>query len=196
VRLRLLTLALGATLTACDSSEIFGPDDFRRLAQAEARWNARPFADYSFEIRTFCFCPAEMAQWTRVSVRNGVVVAADAVEPDPNFPITTLVYWQPIDSLFRDLHHVMSAGPFESPYAEIVVEYDPELGYPTLIEYIEKPTVADAAATIILRNVLPLTSTSAGFLVPAEEDHRNRRKGDDRAADAHQDARKLMIVMR
>lgn len=143
-------------LMACDSSGIVGPKEFRRLAEAEARWNARPFADYTFEIRTFCFCPPEMAQWTRVSVRNGVVVAADAVVPDPNFPITTLRLWQPIDSLFSDLHRVMSSGPFESPYAEVVVEYDPVLGYPTLIEYIEKPTVADAAATITLRNVLPL----------------------------------------
>jgi hypothetical protein len=151
-----LSLVAGATLTACNSSEIFGPNDFRNLAQAEARWKARPFADYSFEIRTFCFCPPEMAQWTRVSVRNGVVVDAEAVEPDPNFPITTLVYWQPIDSLFSDLHHVMSSGPFGSPYADIVVEYDPALGYPTLIEYIEKPTVADAAATITVRNVRSL----------------------------------------
>lgn len=155
MRLRLLTFVLGATLTACDSSGIVGPKDFRRLAGAEARWNARPFADYSYEIRTFCFCPPEMAQWTRVSVRNDVVVDAVAVEPDPNFPITTLVYWQPIDSLFSDLRRVMSGGPFESPYAEIRVEYDPELGYPTLIEYIEKPTVADAAATITVRNLLP-----------------------------------------
>lgn len=151
-----LALGAGAALTACDSSSIAGPDDFRQLAQAEARWNARPFADYSFEIRTFCFCPPEMAQWTRVSVINGVVVDADAVEPDSNFPITTLVYWQPIDSLFSDLHRVMSDGPFESPYADIVVEYDPVLGYPTRIEYIEKPTVADAAATITVRNVIPL----------------------------------------
>lgn len=156
MRLRLLTLALGAALAACDSSGIVGPKDFLRLAQAQARWNARPFADYSFEIRTFCFCPPEMSQWTRVSVRNGVVVDADAVEPDPNFPITTLAWWQPIDSLFSDLHRVMSTSPFESPYAEIVVEYDQELGYPTLIQYIEKPTVADAAATITVRNVLPL----------------------------------------
>lgn len=151
-----LSLVASATLTACDSSGIVGPNDFQRLAEARARWNARPFADYSFEIRTLCFCPPEMARWTRVSVRNGIVVDADAVEPDPNFPITTLRYWQSIDSLFSDLHRVMSTGSFESLYADIEVEYDRQLGYPTLIEYIEKPTVADAAAIITLRKVLRL----------------------------------------
>jgi hypothetical protein len=149
-------LGAGLVIAACNGSDIVGPRDLARLAQARARWDARPFADYSFEIRTFCFCPPEIGQWTRVSVRNGVVVDVDAVEPDPNFPITTLVYWQPIDSLFSNLYRAMSSGSFDSPYADIEVEYDPELGYPTRIAYIEKPTVADAAATITVRNVVPL----------------------------------------
>ena len=156
-RLRLVvSLSVVGWLASCGSSGIVGPRDFRRLDDAEARWDARPFADYSFEIRTSCFCPPEMNQWTRVAVRNGVVVDADAVEPDPNFPITTLTLWQPIDSLFSRLRRVMSSGAFESPYADIKVTYDPELGYPTRIEYIEKPTVADAAATITVRNVRSL----------------------------------------
>jgi hypothetical protein len=85
-----------------------------------------------------------------------VVTGAVAVEPDPNYPITTLALWQPIDSLFSDLRYAMTNGSFASAYADIKVSYDPELGYPTRIEYIEKPTVADAAATITVRNVQPL----------------------------------------
>jgi hypothetical protein len=158
VRKLLLTISMSvvASLVACDSSGIAGPRDFIRLAEAEERWDARPFADYSFEIRTSCFCPPEINQWTRVSVRNGVVVDADAVEPDPNFPITTLTYWQPIDSLFSRLRRTMSSGGSDSPYADVKVTYDAELGYPTRIEYIEKPTVADAASTITVRNVRSL----------------------------------------
>jgi hypothetical protein len=146
----------GLAAAACNSSGIVGPRDLARLAQAEARWEARPFADYSYEIRISCFCPPEINRWTRVSVRNGAVVDAEAVEPDPQFPITTIQWWQPIDSLFATLHRAMTTDSFSSVYARIVVDYDKELGYPVHIEYVEKPTVADAAATIDIRNVAPL----------------------------------------
>ncbi len=156
-RLMLLAVGMASTLAvACDSSDIFGPRDFARLAQAEARWNARLFADYSYEIRVSCFCPPEINRWTRVSVRNGVVIDAQAVEPDPNFPITTLTYWRPIDSLFATLHRAMAESDLSSYYAAILVEYDGVLGYPTSIEYRSKPNIADAGATYSLRTVLPL----------------------------------------
>ena len=150
-------LGSGALASACDSSGIVGPHDFARLAHAQARWEGRPFADYSFEIRTFCFCPPEINRWTRVSVRGGIVVAVEAVEPDPNFPITTLTYWRPIDALFADLHRAMKeSSGFSSYYAAILVDYDAVLGYPTSIEYREKPNIADAGATITVRNVRAL----------------------------------------
>lgn len=141
--------------TACDT-DIFSPGDVRALASARARWDARPFADYSYEIRTFCFCPPEIGQWARVSVRNGAVVAVVAVEANPQFPITTLTYWHPIDTLFANLHEAMSQGDLGGYYAAIEVEYDAQLGYPKVIEYRAKPNIADAGATIEVRNMLPL----------------------------------------
>ena len=149
-------LGMGALASACDSSGIVSPQDIARLAQAQARWEGRPFADYSYEIQTFCFCPPEIGQWTRVSVRGGLVVAVEAVEPNPNFPITTLTYWRPIDALFADLHRAMTESSFGSNYSAIIVAYDAVLGYPTSIEYREKPNVADAGATISVRNVRAL----------------------------------------
>ena len=151
-----MALSASATLTACDSSGRVGPGDVRRLAQAKLRWEARPFTDYSYEIRTDCFCPPEITQWARVEVRNGAVVDVDAVAPDPNFPITSISYWQPIDSLFSGIHRAMSTGTFSSAYSSIDVIYDSRLGFPTSIEYVSKPTVADAGALISVRNVIPL----------------------------------------
>jgi hypothetical protein len=151
-----LIAIVGAGTIACSDSSIVGPQELSRLASATARWQARPFADYSFEIRTFCFCPPEIGQWTRVSVRSSVVVSAEAVEADPTFPVTTLSYWQPVDSLFANLHRAMSTGALSSFYRDIVVVYDVALGYPRKIEYVEKPNVADASATIEVRNVVPL----------------------------------------
>jgi hypothetical protein len=142
------------TAAACNGSDIVGPHDLARLARAQARWDARPFADYSYETRRLCFCPVEITRWTRVSVRNGVVVAADPVEPDPGVPIMTLSWWTTIDSLFDDLFRSMTES---SSYLEsIEAEYDPELGFPTSIEYTAKSNIADGSSSISVRNVRPL----------------------------------------
>lgn len=151
-----MTLSASATLAACDSSGIAGPGDIRRLAEAKLLWKSRAFTDYTYEIRTSCFCPPEVNQWTRVEVRNGAVVDVDAVDPAPNFPITTLSYWQPIDTLFADIERAISESEFGSIYARVVVTYDSRLGFPTSIEYISKPNIADAGSSISVRSVIPL----------------------------------------
>jgi hypothetical protein len=154
VRLRrLLTSLCAAAFTACSGSSIAGPGDAQEFARAKARWDARSFQDYRFEIRTFCFCPPEMTQWNRVVVRDGVVESATPVDENPVYPLSTTVYFRPIDTLFADLLQAMSQGDIKSPYSKIIVDYDPELGYPRRVEYRSKPTVADAGATIALRNV-------------------------------------------
>ena len=128
----------------------------RALAQAQARWEARSFADYSYEIKTLCFCPPEMTQWVRVSVRSGAVIDAQPVETDPAWPISYQQLWQPIDSLFVNIHRHMTESSFQSAYEAIIVTYDDALGYPTRVEYRGKPNVADAGAIITVRNVVPL----------------------------------------
>lgn len=160
---RLITVRAGLSTAlwltaACHSSRLVSPGDISRLAEAETKWRARPFADYSYEIRTACFCPPEVNRWTRVTVRNGAVVAAEAVEPDPNFPITLIALWHPIDSLFANLRRTFRSE-FDnsgSPYDAILVTYDLTLGFPTQIEYRTKSNIADGGMTHYLRNVQPL----------------------------------------
>jgi hypothetical protein len=50
----------------------------------------------------------------------------------------------------------MSQSDLGGYYAAIEVDYDEALGYPKFIEYRAKPNIADAGATIEVRNVLPL----------------------------------------
>ena len=151
-----VTIAAALTLAACEFSSIVDANDLRLVAAAEARWKARPFADYSYEVRVLCFCPPEITEWTRVTVRGGVVTSAEAVEPDPSFPISTLRYWVPIDSLFVDLRLTMTDRALRTYLDAIVVDYDPELGYPTNIEYRAKTNVLDGGSQFLLRNVLPV----------------------------------------
>ena len=150
LRTLILTIALGAG-TACDDS-VVGPGDILEFTRARELWDARSFSDYTYEIKTSCFCPPEMIQWARVTVQNGTVTAVEQVDPDPNFPITTLTMWQPIDSLFTRLERAMAG---DSYLASIKVEYDAQLGFPTLMEFRAPSNVADGDATVNARNVIP-----------------------------------------
>jgi hypothetical protein len=141
---------------ACDSSEIFDPGDLARVTNAEALWKARSFPDYTYEIRVSCFCPPEVTQWTRVTVRNGAVTAAEAVDPQSQFPVTTLQYWAPIDSIFVDLIRTLTEKEAQWYLEEVIADFDATLGYPTNIEYRAKRNVADGGSVYSLRNVLPL----------------------------------------
>lgn len=157
LRRHLAGIVVGAlALVACDSSGIVGPGDLDRFNQALARWEARPFANYSYEIRVACFCPPEVTKWSRVSVRSGVVVAVEPLESNPEFPIVTFQYWVPIDSIFNDLYRTMTEPGADYYLDRIVVSYDAQLGYPTSIEYRAKPNIADGGSTHSLRNVTPI----------------------------------------
>lgn len=145
-----------ASLVACNSDGIVGPGDLDRFNQALARWQARPFANYSYEIRVSCFCPPEVTQWARVSVRGGAVVAVDPVESTPEFPIVNFQYWVPIDSIFDDLYRSMTEPGVDYYLEKIIVSYDAQLGYPTNIEYRAKPNIADGGSIHSLRNVTPI----------------------------------------
>lgn len=149
------TLLTGATLS-CSPNRIVGPHDLARLAAAESRWRERPFADYTYEIFIGCFCTPEVTRWTRVTVRNGVVVHAEHVEPQPATPITTFDYWHPIDTVFSRVRAAMVDRGSTSYLKDIVVQYDGALGYPTRVEFVSKPNIADGGATWELRNVTPL----------------------------------------
>ena len=141
---------------ACGTSSIVDPRDLVRLANAEALWKTRSFPDYTYEIRVSCFCPPEVNQWTRVTVRNGVVTAAEAVDPQPQYPVTTLQYWDSIDSIFADLRRTLTERDAQWYLDEVIADFDPVLGYPTNIEYRAKRNVADGGSVHSLRNVLPL----------------------------------------
>jgi hypothetical protein len=152
-----LGILLGILIgSACDNSSIFDAQDLERIADAEARWKARVFPDYTYEIRVSCFCPPEINQWTRVTVRSGAVTAAEAVDPQTQFPITTLQYWDPIDTLFADLRRTMTEKDAHWYLDAVIADFDADLGYPTNIEYRAKQNVADGGSVFSLRNVLPL----------------------------------------
>jgi hypothetical protein len=155
-RSRLLVILLAAASSACDSSGVTGPGDLGALTAAEERWMSRTFADYRYETRTGCFCPPEVSQWVRVTVQDGAVVSAEPVDPDAEYPITTLLWWHPIDSLFARLRRTITDPASAEIWAEVSAQYHEELGYPIHITYRTHPNIADGDSNHELRNLEPL----------------------------------------
>lgn len=154
-----LTLALASGLAAlavgCGDGDLggglLGPLDQAALAASEKKWDERPFADYAFETRRFCFCPFEITQWARVTVRSGAIVRVEMVEGGTVVPADRNQFWWTIEELFEEIRQAAKSDVFRA----IEVSYDSELGYPIRVELLEKPTVADAEATIDVRAVGP-----------------------------------------
>jgi hypothetical protein len=148
-------LALLVVTCGCSEPGLLSPAELTALNRAEAQWNARSFANYRYEIQVSCFCPTELNRWNRVSVQDGRVTEARDVETGAAAPTASLTLWQPIDSLFSRLRRAAGDSGARSIYSDIVVEFDPTLGFPTLIDWREKPNVADAGAVYKLRSVQP-----------------------------------------
>jgi hypothetical protein len=153
IRLLLALVALGAS---CSSpTGLLSANELAALNAAEARWKQRGFADYSYETRTLCFCPPDIYQWARVHVRGGVVTRVEHIDANPPVDATNLTYWLPIDSAFTRLRDA-ARNTNSDIFSDIKVEFDATLGYPTRVEFVERPTVADAASIAERRNVRPL----------------------------------------
>lgn len=155
----IVTLALSVgllTAGACETSAPVDARDLAELARAQHKWRTRPFADYSYEISVHCFCPPEIGQWNRVTVRGNAVTAVEPVDLDAPYAVSMLSYWRPIDSLFVEVFRAMSAPASDSYLDAVIVKYHDALGYPTQIEYRARRNVADGGALYDLRNVRPL----------------------------------------
>src|SRR5438094_10570530 len=86
-------------LVACTSP--LSPSEILELNRAEARWAARPFSAYSYEIATACGeCPALMQQLVRVSVEDDHVVGGVLVASDSALPPSALTSFTTVDGPF------------------------------------------------------------------------------------------------
>jgi hypothetical protein len=154
MRKRLLLLSLwAAAATACDSP--LSPSEWLRLTDAEARWAARPFPDYSFEMFESCFCPAEMTQWARVEVVNDQVSRVVLLATGADVPPPRRDYFPTVERIFSYIH----SANHDDYLRDLVVAFDPHLGYPTQVDFLSKPDIMDGGATYYLRNAAAMPAT-------------------------------------
>ncbi len=134
---------LGVSLAGCESP--LSPGELRLLAQAEARWEARSFPDYTIEMRQACFCPQEVTQWARLEVRGGRIARVVSLETGAEVPPDKLVYFRTVEQVFASIRQANN----------VVAEYDRLLGFPTQVDFVPKRGILDAGSTFYLRNAAP-----------------------------------------
>lgn len=142
----LLAVLLFLSTASCDDDPL-SPRERQLLSQARAKWASAGAASYTAEARIVCFCSPHLAQWTRITVTGGVVVAATPLESLPEGIEPDLSGWLTIDEEFERL----SSPP--DILEEIEVRFDAQLGYPTFIRADCGPNVADCGSVHEMRNV-------------------------------------------
>ena len=149
-RVAISLIGVSSCLLACTSP--LSPTEVLELGRAERRWAARQFDAYTFEYRVSCgLCPPFFYQLTRVSVYQGQVYSVVYVANDSALAPEESAYFPSVDSLFAEIRRL----PHEDWVRDVKVEYDPALGYPTLIEAISHPNIADAGGAEYIRNLVP-----------------------------------------
>jgi hypothetical protein len=143
----LFSVLLVASLSACESP--LSPSELLALSEAEARWARRSFQDYAFEIRRSCFCEPLVTQWAHVEVLGGVVSRVVLLETGAEVSSQERGRFPTVEGIFA---RIRAAAKDES-LADIKVEFDPVLGYPTRVTFAAKPDILDGGSATYLRSV-------------------------------------------
>jgi hypothetical protein len=145
--------ALAIFAVSCNQSALSRSEKLS-LLQAQARWKASNILDYTVECRILCFGPANLNVWNELTVNNGLVTKAVALEP---FDLgrkgaAALDAWPTVDKMFGRIEAMKKR---ELPGIEVNIEakYDPLLGYPLRVRISCKPETGDCGTLYEFRNL-------------------------------------------
>lgn len=123
----LWNVALAAGLCAC--AEPGGPlvEATADLDRAMARWDSANVSSYAFTFRYSCFCPPQVSQEVRITVRHDSVIS---VLDTAGVAVDTTWYrnYLTVDRMFASIRITIGNVP-----DSISASYDAQLGYPTHI---------------------------------------------------------------
>jgi hypothetical protein len=135
---RLVPLVLLSFFVGCGDST--GPFS---LNLNRLRWEKQNLHEYIYTGSRVCFCP-DAGQEVRVLVLSDTVFSARVVGTAVELPKGA---WLTVDQLFD-----FAERSFGENDKKVRIEYDPELGYPTLIG-VSCPMIADCDVTIETKNL-------------------------------------------
>lgn len=147
----LLTIAIASGVSGACSTPL-SPSEWLALRDAEARWTARPFEAYTFETRASCFCDPITLQWARLEVSNDSVTRVVLVDTGEEIGPPQQSHFPSVERLFA----LIRSAQAEDGVKDIIVEYDPALGYPTFIRIVPEDGVMDGGSEHFARNLAPV----------------------------------------
>jgi len=129
-RQRATLMAVAALALGAGACGLLEPDPWRsRQAELDVNrsvWEDAAITEYTYELKRMCYCG--LAGALNVTVADHAVVAATRVDGQRIAPQDLHVV-ETVDDLFDVVQRAIDERAFR-----YTVEYDPELGYPTLVD--------------------------------------------------------------
>ena len=147
-RNHVLLVALLIGLAGCNP---FGVSEEDELADAEKLWERSNIRDYSFEMRTSCFCPPEIIEWARVTVQNRAIVSVTSLTGTP-LSGNARDSRKTVDQLFAAVK-----PPLPDWVDRVDFNFDPQYGYPVSLRLESRKDVLDAGIIYEARNLQPIS---------------------------------------
>ena len=149
-----LALTLAAALALAGCGLITGPGEDDRLEEARARWAAEGHHDYSYEVRSDCFCGLA-GRWIEVTVVGDQVAAGRYLDTSTPVEPHYLGALPSVPDLFARIDDAVRAKA-----VLLQVEYDSRDGHPTRINVDVSFNIADEEYQLQSRNLLGLLTAS------------------------------------
>ncbi len=150
-RLRLPVVA-ALVVSACGG--ITGPGENDRLEAARRRWATDGQHDYSYEVRSDCFCGLA-GRWIEVTVLGDRVASGRYLDSGVEVERNLIGALPAVPDLFARVADAVSAHP-----VLLQVEYDPRDGHPTRINVDVSYRIADEEYLLQSRNLRGLLTAS------------------------------------
>ena len=151
-RARLPLAAAVLALAGCGL--ITGPGEDDRLEAARARWAAQGQHDYSYEIRSDCFCGLA-GRWIEVTVVGDQVAAGRYLDTNTPVEHNFLAALPSVPDLFSRIDDAVRVKA-----VLLQVEYDARDGHPTRINVDVSYSIADEEYQLQSRNLMGLLTAS------------------------------------
>ena len=113
-------------------------------------WDALGIKNYDFVYEVSCFCGFNRPNPVKLSVRDGAVSAASAVNPYTG-PMPALSTYPTIDSLFAIMERAQKSNP-----SGVSVKFDPTYHYPTRMDLDPIKNAIDDEATHTVSGFVPV----------------------------------------